>query len=511
MLRCVCLAILYIISVRCFSVSAQPLRGEEAKRWQAAWSTAQQGKLDQALEAFKPVLEKKPDPNLYQQAGALLVRQGGQSQAEELYLWGRRTLKQPKAFADRLAEIYQSQQKYDRAAAEWMGLLPSQADLVRARMLEIGQNIGLPKAAALAEANIKGAGDPGWLVLGSLHLSAKNDRQAWDAFRRIKDLGLLRRAVDQMLAAGLHGSKLVPVLEEFLARSGGKEEDLLSRLGSHYMDALQFQKASEVFSRMLPLNRPLATVLTARALLRQGDHSRALKALIEGGEGKAWPDSLRWEARFLEARARLMSGDLPAAAGIYRMAAADSAIGRDIRQKASYNLAELQLMSANVDSALAGYRRTIQLGMGGEPSNDAMLRMILISEHKADRMEALARLGRGLGERARNDFTGAARSLSQVAEENPGTTLADQALLELAQMLQERGEHRKAAEAWRRLTEKASDQQMSCRASYQQGLVLKYYLNKPEEAVGVWKQAVIKNPDFSWSDLMRQELASPFE
>jgi tetratricopeptide (TPR) repeat protein len=202
-----------------------------------------------------------------------------------------------------------------------------------------------------------------------------------------------------------------------------------------------------------------------------------------------------------------MSGDLPAASGIYRETAADSAVGRDFRQKATYMLAELHLMSGDADSALAGYRRAVQLGMGGEPSNDAMLRMILISEHKADRMEALAMFGRGLGERARDDFAGAARSFSQVAEKNPGTTLADQALLELAHMLQEQGEHRQAAEAWGRLAERASDQQLSCRASYLQGLVLRYQLGRAAEAAEVWKKAVVKYPDFSWSDLMRRELA----
>ncbi len=507
MVKGISTAILCYLSIGVFTVSAQPLRGNEAKRWQAAWSAAQQGRYQEALEGFKTALENNADQHLFVQAGSLLQRQGAVAQAEELYLWGRARLNQPRVFADRLAGIYQSRQKYDLAAAEWMRLLPSQAELVKARMLEIGQNIGLPKAAALAEANIKNAGDPGWLVVGSLHLAAKNDRQAWGSFRRIKDIGMQRRAVDQMLAAGLPGANLIPVLEEFLARREGRDQDLLAKLGWHYMEALQFQKALEVFSRMLPLDRPLATVLMARASLRQGDHARTIRLLDEKDKGKPWPDSLRWEACFLEAQARLMSGDAMAAAGIYRKTAADSTVGREIRQKAFYLLAELGLMSGEVDSALAGYRRAVQLGLEGELSNDAMLRMILISEHKADRMKALAVFGRGLGERARHDFAGAARSFSQAAEEHPGTTLADQSLLELAQMLQEEGAYRKAAEAWGRLAESASDQQVSCRASYQQGMVLKYHLNRAAEAADVWRKAVVKSPDFSWSDLMRQELA----
>lgn len=487
-------------------VTAQPLRGEEARRWQSAWNAAQQGRHQEALDGFKSVLEKKADQGLYLQAGALLARQGAQAQAEELYLWGRKTLKQPRAFADRLAEIYQSQLRHDRAVAEWMSLLPDRADLVGAKLVETSQHIGLKNTAALAEANLKGAGDAGWLVLGGLHLSARDDRQAWRAFSRIRDPGLLRKAVDQVLAAGLPASRQIPALEEYLAKSGGKEQDLLARLGSHYMGTRQFQKASDVFSKMLPLNRPLATVLSARALLGQGNHAEALRTISDGGAAKGWPDTLRWEARLLEAQARLMSGEGPAAAGLLAVLAGDSSARADFRQRAAFKLAETHLMSGRADSALAGYRRAVDLGMGGEPSNDALLRMILISEHKADRMEALTDFGRGLGEKARGDYSAAARSLSQVAEGNPGTSLADQAMLELALMRQEQGEFRQAAEAWSRLAEAASDSVLSCRASYRQGMVLRYELDKPGEAAGVWKRAVVRYPDFSWSDLMRQEL-----
>ncbi len=499
-----------ILSIACLvgtEIVGQPLKGEESRRWQSAWAAAQQGRHQEALDGFKAVLEKKADQNLFLQAGGLLARQGAVSQAEELYRWGRARLKQPHVFADRLAELYQSQLKYDQAVSEWMMLLPAQRDLVRAKLMEIGQTLGWPKTAALAEANVKGGGDAGWLVLGGLYLAARDDRQAWGAFSRIKDPGLLRQAVDQVLASGLPASRQIPVLEEYLAESGQKDQDLLARLGWHYMEARRFQKASEVFSKMFSINRPLAVVYMSRARLLQGKPAEALQILAQGGQGKVWPDSIKWEARFLEADAWFMAGKPALALAAMRAAAGDSSDGSALRQKAAFKLAEFYMMSGDIDSALASYRRAVSLGIGGEASNDAMLRILLISEHKADRMEWLELFGRGLGEKAGLDINRADRSLSQVAEKNPGTTLADQAMLELALMRQELGEHRQAADAWRRLAEIASDPQLACRAAYQQGIILRYQLAKPDEAAEVWRQAVVKHPDFSWSDLMRQELA----
>lgn len=487
--------------------AAQPLKGEEANRWQAACSLAQQGRLDQALQGFKSVLEERNDLNLYHQAGALLVRQGGQVQATELYLWGRRGLKQPKAFADRLAEIYQAQQKYDRAVAELMNLLPTQFDLARLKLTEIGRNIGWVKTASLVEPNIKGSGDAGWLVLGGLYLSAKDDRRAWGAFSRMRDVGRLRKAVDQMLAAGIPVKKQIEVMEHYLARISGPDLGLLEKLGRLYMEARQFTKAQDIFTRMLTLNRPLATVLSARALLKQGDHSNALAVLDPMRRGRSWPDTLRWEADMLVAQARLISGDPAAAAGAYRSMAGDTKVSIEFRQRAAFKMAEAHLMSGQVDSALADYRRVLDLGLGGDLSNDAMLRVILISEHKADKIEGLKLFGRGLMEKAGARYDPAAGSFSLVAEKYPGTTLADQALLELALMRQEQGEIQGAAGIWQRLAESAWEPALSCRASYQQGMILRYELNREEEATEVWRQAIIKHPDFSWSDLMRQELA----
>jgi len=498
---------LFSTCISSFALWSQPLKGEDARRWQAAWSACQQGRNREALEGFKAVLDGKKDQGLFLQAGALLARQGGQEQAEELYLWGRARLKQPKAFAERLAEIYQSRLKHDLAVREWMKLLPERYDLVRARLSEISQHIGPEKAAAMAEAEAKDAGDAGWLAAGGLYLAAKDDDRAWRAFSRMKDMGLLRKAVDQAAQAGVPVSRQAPMLEEYLDRSGWKEADLLARLGDYYMDLHQFNKASAVFWRMAPLDCPLAAVMAARAELRQGGHERALRLLGQGRPDADWPDSLRWEGRLLEAQARLMSGGMDEARRIYGRLAEDSAAGLRFRQKAEYLLAETYLMGGEADSALAGYRRAVQMGMGGEPSNDAMLRMILISEHKAGRMEGLSLFGRGLAGKAGNGFDEAARSFIKTAEKYPGTTLADQALLELALMREEQGEPSGAADAWRRLAETASDPSLSCRASYRWGMVLRYDLGKPAEAAGVWKQAIVKNPDFSWSDLMRQELS----
>lgn len=486
---------------------AQPLRGEEARRWQSAWSAAQQGKHGEALDGFKSVLEKRADQNLYLQAGALLVRHGGQEQAEEIYLWGRRELKRPKAFADRLAELYQSQLRHDRAVAEWMKLLPERPDLVRSKLNEISQHIGHGRTADLAEKSASEAGDAGWLMVGGLQLSAGDDRQAWRAFSRIRDKGLMRQAVEQVAASGMPPSRKTTILEEYLSRGGTADKGLLARLGNHYLQDRQFQKASEAFGRIVPLDRPLGKVLSAGALLRQGDHAGALRAIGQGEAGEGWPDTLRWEARLLEAQARLMAGDGPAAAGLLSALAGDSAARPDYRQRAAFRLAELRFIAGQADSALAGYRRVASMGMGGEASNDALLRMILISEHKADKIKGLELFGRGLGGKAAVDYGLASSAFSRIAAEYPGTTLADQAMLELALMRQEQGQHLQAAGDWKRLAESASDPMLSCRASYMQGMVLKYDLGRAGEAAEVWRRAVVKNPDFSWSDLMRQELA----
>jgi len=502
------LTLLVILILNCLSL-AQSLRGEEAKRWQEALGLAQSGKADQALAAFKNILERRPEPGLFIQAGNFLIRQGEAARAEELFIWGRRKLKQPRAFADRLADIYQSQQKYDRAVAEWCRLLPEQSDLVESKLNEIAQYLGWSKAAALAESAMEPeAGDQGRSILVGLYLKAGDGQRAERIYTRIKDKKQLNRAGQRFLNAGVRPETQARVLEEYLSRTGYQEAEVMERLAAIYMGDKNYRKAAAVYDRLIMLSRPRALVLKARAELAQSRPQEAIEILAGLKEWKqgAGVDSLMVEARFITAEARFILGEDGAALALWRSMAYDSILGLNYQCRASYRLGEHFLGAGEVDSALAYYRRTAKLGLAGELGNDALMRLLLISESRSATIEGLKLFGRGLADKNRTKLTAAASWFAQVQREYPGTVLSDQAMLELSLMYQEAGEMERAVETWGRLASGAVDPLLACRAAYQQGWLLKHRLNRPEKAAEIFKQAILKYPDYSWSDLMRREL-----
>lgn len=214
------------------------------------------------------------------------------------------------------------------------------------------------------------------------------------------------------------------------------------------------------------------------------------------------------EAGFIKAEARLMLAEDDKAVGLWRALADDTTLSSSYRCRASYRLGEYFLGVGQVDSALAQYRRTTKLGLAGDLGNDALMRLLLISESRSATIEGLKLFGRGLAEKQRARHQDAASWFARVQKEYPGTVLSDQALLELALMYQEAGETEKAVEAWGRLALDAVDPMLSCRAAYQQGWLLKYRLSRPGRAAEVFRQAILKYPDYSWSDLMRRELGN---
>ncbi len=413
------------------AMAAQPLRGEEARRWQQALLAAQQSRPQEALELFKTVLGDKKDPGLFQQAGAHLVRGGGQDQAEALYLWGRQVLKKPEAFADKLAEIYQSQARYDMAVAEWTRLLPQQVELVRARLLEIGLNAGFDKAVAWSQSRLRSAGDPGRSILVDLYLGSRNYRKAREIFFELRDVAYLRRGWERLSASGLPPAQRMEILEYYLARCGWSDVEAMVELGDYFAEERRWNKALEVFDRLSRQDRWRAALGRARLHLKQGDQEKALEQLeLAAGWGGA--DTNRWTARLLQAQARIAAGQEDLAANSLRAMALDSTVKADYRQMASFARAELFLMQGALDSALAAYRGTIGLGYEGDVSNDALLRILLISEQRGDRIEDLKKYGQGLRLKARGDFRGALDIFSQIARSSPRTWLGDQSLLEAA-------------------------------------------------------------------------------
>jgi len=488
---------------------AQLAKRIDPRLWQEACSAAQQGKLDSALERFKTVLGKKPEVAAVMQAGALLSKQGGSRQAEEIYRWGRKKLGQPDAFADRLAELYQSQLKYQMAVEEWLKLLPKQPGLVRARLEEMGGQQGYGTVAGMAEAALKKNDDAGRLLVGSLYLKDRNHQRAWAAFGSARSVEALKAGLAQLLQSyGVPDQLLVAAIEEYRSRSGDRSPEMAVRLGDLHRRSRQFGRAAEAYRQLLPTDKPLATVLLGQTALERGDAAGLFQALGQAGTTSAWPDTLRAWALLLEARGRAMAGDLAAAQKTYSSIYSDSTISLPARQRALYERAEAELMDGQADLALADYRQVVRLGAGGEPSNDALLRIVLISEARAGTMNGLQLWARGLYARARLDRGQALAFFADAAKQCPGTSLADQSFLAMAEIQLEQGEPRQAIQSYQRLAEGTLDSTLACQALYREGMVVRDFMEKPTEAAEIWRQAIVKYPDYSWSDLMRQELAT---
>ena len=477
---------------------------------QAEWNKAviqlREGRADQAAEAFKRALGQRPDRNRLAQAGRMLSEAQGLIPAESLYRWGRKVLGQGDLFAIELGSINQSQLKYPEAVSEYLLALKSQPEMAKARFRELALVAGSGKVARLAERQAKEAGDHGrWLVAELWH-QAGDSRRAWDHARRIRDRKLLAQAFTRLLE-GLAQDRnaAIALTEDYLSTAPADSLALLISLSDMYLEGGQTLKAEGVLA--LLAGRDHAEAQYRLAWMWLESHGRPDKAEeIVRDRSPNWPPGLKNEGELLSCRCQMAEGRWGEAAR--RCSLLTEGRDPEMRQRAFFLWGESALAQGIFDQALSHFSQAVRALEDGGLANDALARILLISQAKTDKINNLSLISRAISCHYSLDRGEALRAYGELADSVPGTLAGDLALEEMASLSLRLGGYRQAMSHLARLAETTGDSLTAARAFHQMGVLSWNQGGDPRQAAEKWEQGILRYPNTSWAELMRQALES---
>lgn len=474
--------------------------------WNKAAIQLREGRADQALEAFKRALGQKPDRNRLSQAGRMLSEAQGLSQAEDLYRWGRKALGQGDLFALELGAINQLQMRYPEAATEYFLALKSQPEMAIARFRGLALVVGSREVARLAEGRVKESGDQTRWLLAELWRQAGDVRRAWGHARKIRDRKLLTQSFSRLLEGlGQDRAAAIALTEDYLSTAPADSLALLISLSDMYLEGGQARKAEGVLARLAGRGHAEAQYRLAWLSLElQGRPDKAEEIVRDRSSN--WPPSLKAEGELLACRCQMAEGRWGEAAR--RCSLLTESRDPEMRQRAFFLWGESALAEGLFDQALIRYSQAAWALEDGGLTNDALARILLISQAKTDKIATLRLVSSAISCHYGVEREEALRAYGELADSAPGTLAGDLALEEMADLSLRLGRYRQAMGHLARLVETTGDSLTAARAFHQMGALSLNQGGDRKQAAAKWEQGILRYPNTSWAELMRQALES---
>lgn len=475
--------------------------------WRQAESMARNGEAGAAMDRFRQLLSQSTDPALVRSAAAALRNAGAVGEAERLLVLARGRLRPRAPFHQELADLYRSQLKYREAAHELAQALNAGIAAAAPGLAAIGVQTGEQRLAQWLE-DERPQSDEFLRVRAEAWLAAGDIAKSWRSAVAISNDQLAASLLARLLAQpALSAESAVPMIERYLKRGPRDRRAWVLRLAEAAADAGMPDRAQRLLEQLSGERDQEAQLRLARLQLerrfRPGD---ALATLDRHAAG--WRDPQRSEGAFLRARALAALARWDEAVTVLD-SLADPDRPAAIRQRALFERAEISCWLKRFDDAAAQYAEVTRLGPAGDVVNDALARMLLISEHKTATIDALRRWADGRALEAQFRFDQADRCYRELADSQPAAGLGGEALLCRAELAVRRRDWGAAASRYAELGELPADTALAAEGLYRAGLLRRERLGDAAGARRLWEQGILRYPDTSWADLMRGELDKP--
>lgn len=472
--------------------------------WRQAEQRARSGEVRPAMDRFRQLLSRSTDPALVRSAANALRESGAVAEAERLLLLARDRLRPRVPFHQELSDLYLSQLKYREAAHELALALNAGSASAASGLDAIGVQAGPGRLAGWLEQE-RPASDELLRVRAEAWLRAGDVASSWRSAAAISQDGPAAALLSRLLGQqGVSPEAAAAMIERHLQRRPKDQRAWELRLADAYGEAGRTDQAQRLLERLSGGGDQEAQLGLAALLLEHRLRpDEALAAL--GRHAPGWREPLRTEGSFLRARALAAQarwGEALAALD----SLADVARPAAVRQRALFERAEISCWLQRFDDAAAQYAEVARLGPAGEVVNDALARMLLISEHKTATIDALRRWAEGRALEAQLRFDQADRCYRELAGAQPGTGLAGEAALRRAELAVRRRDWHAAAGRYQELGELPADTTLAAEGVYRAGLLRRDRLGDADGARRLWQRGILRYPDNTWADLMRGEL-----
>lgn len=479
--------------------------GIDQNVWQKALQSLREGKHNEALEQFKVSLGEKPGLDMTLMAGRTLRQNEATNQAQDLYLWARKTLKRKDIFSFELGELYQLQQKYREAIREFGRSASLDPPRALGKFNELVLQIGRKNVIKLAELEISADNDDTRWLMGELHRESGDLIRSWGYFRELKDEKRRQSAVGRLVAdQGKNLKAAITVLSEYLDREKNDRSKWEMVLADLYLQNREYKKAEKILVHLSQEKNPLAQLELSRLWLEQdNDPGKALRFLEEHKGG--WPDSLRTEGEFVAGQCLAASEDWAGALDKYSKLVAGNYSG-STRQRALFMSGEIQTAAGLAEEAMKFYQQAAKVSDSGLYANDALLRMLLISQAKTDKITTLEVLSRAVKYKVTGQNEKARQEYMVLADSASGMMAGDWALSELADMELSADRYQQAIDWLKKLEQRTEDELTAAKAFYRVGWIYRYDLGQDNKGLESWRAGILKYPNTCWAESMRREI-----
>lgn len=359
------------------ALSVEP--GSGVLRQMQMRTLADLGELEALREAGAEWLEVAPRSEMaYRDYAAQLRQVGDGVEAERVLRTGLTFVARPSILAVELADLYLSQQRWEEAAEQWVGILRTSAgagwDLVHYKLEGLGENAKPAADAALRI--LTGEASPGAAKLAALAaLFAERPEEA-------------RQHAERIIGSGGPSSERRAFMAQFARAAADRGEEEVAAWAYRYLLSAGGSAASDLDLSRRIIDHELALGDTAAAL------EAAERAMAESEEGSA---THRWAA---STRIRLLAGitDADEAERAYRRFAERYADEGELPELAIL-VAEANLRTGDFDEA----RRLVERAAGANVEPAYAARLATLSAYRD--------LYEGDYEAARSKLDGAAAAL----------------------------------------------------------------------------------------------------
>jgi tetratricopeptide (TPR) repeat protein len=495
------------------------------------------------------VIDEK-NPNTYRYISNILFQNRLFRDEVDVLLRGRKNTDQPNLFAMDLGFAYTILGQYSNATMEYAGALqanPTSLNVVESRMaLYTAKSDGLTAAIAAVQKEIQNDQKNITLqrLLAWLYLEGKQFEGALAVYRVIDQLGsssgrellsfadraFKEKAYEVAAEAFMEviqrypREPLVPVARLGFARVIEEISVKRDSLGSsaetvdHGPDEqLPVNETSPSYGSAIAdydaiVNDYPSSEYALQALYRIGlikfdrlfDIDGALQTFDQ--IDRQFPTSHIAPAVALKAGEILIAkGELGMASERFRRVRAIPLSGQSEKDKATYELAELDYFQGLYDSALVKLKGLLT-NLSADIANDALLLQQFIKEHQTRDGQALKEYAHAqLLERQRK-FSEAIAALENLIDTGASSPLADDAMLKLGQLERKLGHATRALSVYQRLIVDHPESILRDEAQLGIGEIYQFSLNDKQKAIAAYQELLEKYPSSLYLDEVRKRV-----